>query len=106
MGWLFLAVAIVCEVGATLSLRMATHGSRRWYIAVGTGYIIAFVALALTLEAGLALGVAYGIWAAVGVALTAVASRILFGEPLNWIMAIGIALVIGGVLLVETGAAH
>lgn len=106
MTWVLLIAAIVSEVGATLSLRMATHGSRRWYLPVAAGYLVAFTCLALTLEAGMGLGVAYGIWAALGVALTAVASRLLFGEPLNWIMAIGIALIMGGVLLVETGAVH
>lgn len=51
-------------------------------------------------------GVACGIWAALGAALTTVASRVQFKEPLNWIMTIEIALIIGGVLLVETGVAH
>ena len=55
---------------------------------------------------GLGIGVAYGIWAASGVALTAVASKFLFKEPFTWVMALGIALIIGGVLLVELGAAH
>ena len=32
MEWLYLTGAIVCEVGATLSLRAATTGSRRWYV--------------------------------------------------------------------------
>jgi hypothetical protein len=60
----------------------------------------------LALNEGLGLGVAYGIWAAAGVALTAVASKILFKEPLIPVMMGGIALIIGGVLLVELGAAH
>jgi len=54
----------------------------------------------------MALGVGYGIWAACGVALTAILSKLLFDEPFSWIMAAGIALVVGGVLLVELGAAH
>ena len=58
------------------------------------------------LALGLGIGVAYGIWAASGVALTAVASKFLFKEPFTWVMALGIALIIGGVLLVELGAAH
>lgn len=104
MAWALLAVAILSEVAGTLSLRMATSGSRHWYAAVLAGYLVAFSCLALALQAGLGLGVVYGIWAAVGVALTAVASRVLFDEPLNWVMACGIVLIIGGVLLVETGA--
>ncbi|MFC6258329.1 QacE family quaternary ammonium compound efflux SMR transporter, partial [Kocuria oceani] len=43
---------------------------------------------------------------AAGVALTAVAGRLLFGEPLSRLMVLGIALIMGGVLLIELGAAH
>jgi small multidrug resistance pump len=103
---LFLALAILAEVGATLSLRMATHGSRLWIIPVAIGYPVAFAMLALTLAEGVPLGVTYGIWTAVGVALTALAGRVLFREPFTWLMALGVALIIGGVLLVETGAQH
>ncbi|MCS5497160.1 SMR family transporter [Cnuibacter physcomitrellae] len=103
---LFLAIAILAEVGATLSLRMATHGSRLWIIPVAIGYPIAFAMLVLTLAEGVPLGVTYGIWTAAGVALTAVAGRVLFKEPFTWLMAAGVALIIGGVLLVETGVQH
>ena len=106
MAWLFLAGAIGFEVAATLSLRMATHGRKLWFVAVIAGYIVAFTMLALALDAGMALGGGYGIWAACGVALTAILSKLLFDEPFSWIMAAGIALVVGGVLLVELGAAH
>jgi small multidrug resistance pump len=106
MGWLYLGIAIVCEVAAVLSLRVAATGRRRWYVPVALGYGAAFVLLTATLDAGIALGVAYGIWAATGVALTAVASRLLFEEPLTLLMSAGIALIIGGVLLIELGGAH
>ena len=106
IAYLSLAGAVVCEVVATLCLRMASTGRRIWYAPVAVGYLIAFVMLSITLNEGLGLGVAYGIWAASGVALTAVASKFLFKEPFTWVMALGIALIIGGVLLVELGAAH
>lgn len=106
MQWLFLIGAIVFEVGATLSLRMASVGVKKFYIAVAIGYLAAFGLLTLALNEGLALGVAYGIWAAAGVALTAVASRILFKEPLTPVMGGGIALIAVGVLVVELGASH
>ncbi|WP_107772786.1 DMT family transporter [Nocardioides sediminis] len=106
MPWLLLATAILLEVTGTLALRVATTGRRAWYVVVALGYTGAFAALAATLAAGLPLGVAYGIWAAVGVALTAVASRVLFDEPLTAVMGAGIALIAAGVLLVELGAEH
>lgn len=105
MAWLFLAIAIGLEVAGTLALRMATTGRRAWYAVVAVGYLGAFAALTLTLSEGLGLGVAYGTWAAAGVALTAVASRLLFDEPLTPLMGVGIGLIAGGVLLVELGAA-
>lgn len=106
MQWAFLAGAIVLEVAATLSLRMAAQGHKAFYVAVVLGYTTAFGFLTLALNEGMGLGVAYGIWAATGVALTAVASRILFKEPLTTVMAGGIALIAAGVLVVELGASH
>jgi small multidrug resistance pump len=105
MAYLFLAGAIIFEVAGTVSLRLAVD-NKRWYGAVAVGYFVAFVMLTLTLANGLPLGIAYGIWAAAGVALTAIISKFLFEEPLTWLMGLGIILVIGGVLLVELGAAH
>lgn len=103
MGWVLLAIAIVTEVGATISLKLATDGKRLWYVAVVAGYLIAFSLLAVALTLGLPIGVAYGIWAATGVALTAILGRVLFREPLTALMLGGIALIIVGVFLVELG---
>lgn len=106
MSWVFLVGAILSEVAATLSLRVATHGRKAWFLAVAVGYLVAFGFLSLTLSEGMGLAVAYGVWAASGVALTAILSKVVFGESFTWIMAAGIALIVGGVLLVELGAAH
>lgn len=103
--WLLLSGAIVLEVVGTLALRMGAHGSRLWYIAVGVFYTGAITLLALVLAQGMPLGVAYGIWSAVGVSLTAVLGRVLFEEPFTWLSGLGIVLIVGGVLLVESGAA-
>ena len=106
MAWLFLIGAIITEVSGTLALRMAALGGRGWFAVVGVGYVLAFTLLALALGAGMALGVAYGIWSAVGIVATAVLSRILFREPLTKLMLGGMGLIVVGVLLVELGGAH
>jgi small multidrug resistance pump len=103
--WLLLAAAIVSEVTATLSLKRALD-QPGFYAVVVAGYVAAFVLLSLTLRQGLGIGVAYGIWAACGVALSAVGSKVFFGEPLTGLMIAGLVLIIGGVLLVELGSAH
>ena len=107
MSGIYLVAAIASEVTGTLSLKLASDGrGLRWYGVVITGYLAAFAMLTATLKAGLPLGVAYGIWSAGGVAVTAIASRFLFGEPLTRTMVAGIALIMAGVLLVEIGSAH
>ena len=106
MQWLFLIAAIAFEVIATVSLRVAAKGRSAFYAVTALGYLIAFSFLTLALNEGMGLGVAYGIWAASGVTLTAIASKMLFKEPLTPMMMGGIALIISGVLLVELGAIH
>jgi small multidrug resistance pump len=103
--WVFLIGAILAEVGATMSLRASGGLTKKiWILPVAAGYLLAFVLLSLALSEGLALGVAYGIWAASGVALTAVLARFIFGEPLTRTMGAGILLISAGVLIVELGA--
>jgi small multidrug resistance pump len=103
--WLMLGGAILSEVTATLSLKRALD-QPAFYVVVVLGYVTAFVLLSATLRQGLGVGVAYGIWSACGVALTAVASRLLFGEPLTGVMIGGLAFIVAGVLLVELGSAR
>jgi small multidrug resistance pump len=54
----------------------------------------------------MALGVAYGVWAALGVTLVALIGAFFLGESLTWVQAGGIVLVVAGVLALELGAAH
>jgi small multidrug resistance pump len=107
MGYVFLAGAIFVEVAATLSLRASDGFSKAPYaIVVVVGYIAAFAFLAMALERGLPLGIAYGIWAAVGVAAVAVLSVPIFGESLTAVQVGGLVLVVFGVVALEAGGAH
>ena len=101
-----LGAAIVAEVAGTLSLRMAALGNPYWYGLTAAGYLGALGLMSVALAEGLALSVAYGIWVALGVALTAVLGRLLFKDPLNLTMGSGIGLVAVGVVLVGSGAVH
>jgi small multidrug resistance pump len=101
--WFLLGGAIAVEVAATLSLR-ASQDHAGWLVVVVAGYIGAFALMAAVLRAGMPVGVAYGIWGAVGTAVTAGVAAVIFGEPLTWPILVGIALIIAGVLLVEFGS--
>ncbi|WP_182353366.1 DMT family transporter [Flaviflexus huanghaiensis] len=102
-AWLYLIGAIFLEVAGSLSLKAALDFSLL-YIGVVVGYGGAFVCLSMVLRHRMPLGVAYGIWGATGVILTAIFSQLLFGEPLTALKTLGIVLIVAGVLLVEIGS--
>ena len=101
--WVLLAAAIIAEVTASLSLRAAIDDTAL-YLVVVVGYVASFTCLAGVLRRGMPLGVAYGMWGALGVALTAVLSAQLFDEAITRLMWVGMVLVVAGVLLVELGS--
>lgn len=107
MGYLLLGLAILSEVVATTSLKLSEGFTRLGpSVVVVAGYLAAFALLGQALTRGVPLSVAYGLWAGAGVALVAVAGTLLLGESLTWVQVGGIALVIGGVLALEMGAAR
>ena len=92
---------------ATLSLRAAEGWSKPGYlIIVVVGYVAAFVLLSFALQRGVALAVAYALWAAAGVSAVSLLSIPVFGESLGGVQVIGLVLIVGGVLLLEVGGSH
>jgi len=105
--WFWLAGAILAEVTGTIALRFSEGFSRLVpSVVVVLGYGAAFVALSQALVRGMPVGVAYGVWAALGVTLVALIGAAFLGESLTWIQVGGIGLVIAGVLALELGRAH
>ncbi len=106
MTWLLLGGAILSEVIGTLALRASESFSKLGpSVLMGVGYVVSFLLLAQVLERGMTVGVAYAIWAGLGVALVAVLGRLLFDDPLTWVTGAGIVAIVGGVVLVEASTA-
>ena len=108
MGYIFLSIAIVGEVIATSFLKLTSGDKSVWwaYPIVGVGYVLAFTMLSLSLGKGIPLGIAYAIWAGVGVVLVAIISWLVFHEPLSLVQVLGMALVVAGVTMLELGGKH
>jgi small multidrug resistance pump len=103
--WVLLVGAILSEVTATISLRLSVGFTRAVpSVVVVAGYLLSFVLLAQVLKRGVSVGVAYGIWSALGVALVAVIGATFLGESLTWIQVGGLALVILGIAALQSGA--
>ncbi|MGC5192694.1 DMT family transporter [Streptomyces albidoflavus] len=107
MTWVLLACAILAEVTATISLRLSEGFSKiAPSVVVVVGYVTAFTLLALVLKRGMTIGVAYGIWAAAGVALVALIGAAFLGDSLTPLQYGGLVLVAAGVVALEAGGAH
>ncbi|ONM46056.1 DMT family transporter [Nocardia donostiensis] len=107
MTMLFLALAIVSEISATVALKLSEGFTKLVpSIVVVIGYVAAFAFLSQALKRGMAIGVAYGIWSAVGVAAVATIGAFFLNERLTLVQVGGIVLVVLGVLALELGAAN
>lgn len=99
--WLFLAVAIVSEVIATSAMK-SSEGFTKLVpsIVVVTGYVIAFYFLSLTLKT-IPVGIAYAIWAGLGIVLIAGVAWLVHGQKLDLPAMLGLALIIAGVFVIN-----
>ncbi|NTX05534.1 multidrug efflux SMR transporter [Myxococcus sp. CA051A] len=106
MAYLFLLGAIACEVVAT-SLLKSTQGFTRLWPTVGclSGYAVAFLLLAQAVKQ-VPVGVAYAMWSGLGTAAIVTIGVIFLDEPLSTTKVIGVALIIGGVVLLNLRGAH
>jgi small multidrug resistance pump len=101
MHWIYLAIAIVSEVVATSALKSAEGFTRLIpSLLVVAGYGLAFFFLSLTLRT-IPLGVAYAIWAGVGVALVALVGWVVYQQSLGVAELIGIGLIVSGVVVLN-----
>lgn len=106
MGYVLLAGAITAEVAATTAMKYSDGFSRLWpTLLTLLGYVVSFVLLAQTLRT-VSIGTAYAIWAGAGTATVALLGLVLFGEGLSVAKVAGIALIIGGVVVLNLGGAH
>lgn len=100
-NWLFLGVAIAAEVVATSSLK-ASAGFTRLLpsVLVIVGYAVAFYFLSLTLKA-IPVGIAYAIWAGLGIVLISLVGWLAFGQRLDLASILGMGLIVSGVVVIN-----
>ncbi len=101
MHWLYLGVAILFETIGTTALK-ASDGMTRLgpALIVVAAYILSFWLLALVLRV-IPVGVAYAIWAGLGICLIAGIGWVLFGQRLDMPALIGIGLIIAGIVVIN-----
>ena len=101
MAYILLALAIVSEVtGSTFLVKSEGFTQLVPSILVVVFYVISFYLLSQVIKT-IPLGVAYAIWGGVGIVLTALICFLIFRQSLDLAALIGIALIIGGVIVMN-----
>ncbi|WP_044413170.1 DMT family transporter [Thiomicrospira microaerophila] len=99
--WLLLTLAILAEVIGTTALKLSDGFTKLGpSLVVLIGYGLAFYLLSLTLKQ-IPVGVAYAIWAGVGIVLITLIGWLAFKQTLDWAAVLGIALIITGVVVLQ-----
>lgn len=100
-GYLYLAIAITAEVIATTSMK-ALDGLNKPLplVLVVVGYIISFWMLSLVVKT-IPVGIAYGVWAGLGIVLVSVAAAVLYQQRLDVPAMLGMGLIICGVVVIQ-----
>ncbi|WP_416140804.1 DMT family transporter [Halomonas sp. HK25] len=101
MAFVYLALAIVAEVIATSALKATEGFTRLWpSLLVVVGYVVAFYMLSLVLRT-MPVGIAYAIWAGLGIVLVAVVGLVVYGQRPDLPAVIGIGLIVAGVVTIQ-----
>ena len=101
MAYTLLFIAILAEVIGTSALKMSEGFTKTGpSLLVVVGYGFAFYFLALVLKS-IPVGIAYAIWAGVGIALITIIGIVFFKQTLDLPAVAGIALIISGVLVIN-----
>ena len=95
-AWTFLAIAILFEIAATTCLKLSDGFAKWHWAAASIGlYWVCFGALALALKA-IPLGVAYAIWAGIGIVAVAAIGVLAFGQKLGPLQLLFMAMILVG----------
>ena len=101
MHYFYLALAVLGEVIGTSFLKATEDFTKLWpSMIVVLGYGAAFYFLTLTLEV-IPVGIAYATWSGIGIVLVTVISSFLYKQTPDWPAVIGMAMIIGGVVIIQ-----
>lgn len=100
-GYLYLGIAIAAEVIATTSLKSVEGVAKPIPLAlVVLGYGLSFWMLTLVVKS-IPIGIAYAIWAGLGIVLVSIAAVFLYQQKLDLPAMLGMALIVCGVVVIQ-----
>lgn len=101
-AWVMLIAAGFIDVAWALSMKLSHGYTKPWWTAASVITLIAFVWLLGRALTALPVGVAYAVWTGIGAAGTVLIGSMLFGESLGVVKLGGVALIVGGIVLLRS----
>lgn len=101
MHYVWLFVAILTETLGTTALQASQQFTRLWpSLGVVLFYGCSFYFMSMALKV-MPVGIVYAIWSGLGIVLIAGIGFVLFGQRLDAAAILGLALIIGGILVIH-----
>lgn len=101
MKWIYLTLAIIAEVVATSALKDSEAFTKLWpSVIVLLGYSVAVYFLSITIKE-IPVGIAYAIWAGMGMVCISIIGYLRFGQKLDLPAIVGILLIGSGVVVIH-----
>ncbi|WP_309382693.1 DMT family transporter [Cerasicoccus frondis] len=105
--WLCLFLAGLCEIGWPIGLKISQTTSK---VALGIALAVASMAVSGYMlwiaQKQIPIGTAYAVWTGIGAAGTFVVGVLVFGDPSSLWRWVGVALIIGGVVVLKLAGGH
>jgi len=100
-GFVYLLIAILFEVIGTTALKLSEGYTKLWPSVTMVGcYVVSFYIFSLALKT-MPVGVAYSIWAGLGLVLVAIVGVVYFKQSLDLAGILGIGLILAGILVLR-----
>ena len=101
MAWILLFVAGLFEAAMVVGLNFSESFTRLWpsLLTLVSGGI-SFFLLSIAMQS-IPAGTAYAVWTAIGASIVVLLGILFLGEPANLLRLAGIAVVLGGVLMLR-----
>ena len=99
--YLLLGISIMAEEVATSALKSSQGLTRLGPSALAVlGYCVAFYLVSKVMN-HMATGVVYAVWSGLGIVLISLVGWLLYGQKLDLPAVIGMAMIVGGVLVIQ-----
>ena len=101
MHWIYLAIGVCIEIGASASLMLSDGFTKIGYALLTLAcFGVAFYFMSLVVKT-MPVGIAYSIWAGGGIAGVTLMGGVFFGQSLDGYAYLGIGLIMAGVIVLN-----